>query len=118
MKGGELRQCPGCQYPCETGAWDDAVFPQVLCQDMPPFWCLIFLGGLLPPSQGLLNLLNAAQPISGEFRYFLCFQGRVMAQSWAILGSCYVLLLIRELPPGRPISMRNPALSKDAQGSL
>ncbi|XP_030144794.3 uncharacterized protein [Taeniopygia guttata] len=32
---------------------------------MPPFWCLIFLGGLLPPSQGLLNLLNAAQPISG-----------------------------------------------------
>ncbi|XP_053814301.1 BPI fold-containing family B member 4-like [Vidua chalybeata] len=41
------------------------VFPQVLCQDMPPFWCLIFLGGLLPPSQGLLNLLNAAQPIGG-----------------------------------------------------
>ncbi|XP_064247816.1 BPI fold-containing family B member 4-like [Passer domesticus] len=41
------------------------VFPQVLCQDMPPFWCLIFLGGLLPPSQGFLNLLKPAQPSGG-----------------------------------------------------
>ncbi|XP_039575215.1 BPI fold-containing family B member 4-like [Passer montanus] len=32
---------------------------------MPPFWCLIFLGGLLPPSQGFLNLLNPAQPSGG-----------------------------------------------------
>ncbi|XP_041252045.1 BPI fold-containing family B member 4-like [Onychostruthus taczanowskii] len=32
---------------------------------MPPFWCLIFLGGLLPSSQGLLNLLNPAQPSGG-----------------------------------------------------
>lgn len=94
------------------------VFPQVLCQDMPPLWCLVFLGGLLPPSQGLLNLLNPAQPSSGEFRYFLCFQGRVMAQSCAILGSWHLLLLIRELPPGRPISMGNPVLFKDLQGSL
>ncbi|CAN8191166.1 unnamed protein product [Coccothraustes coccothraustes] len=32
---------------------------------MPPFWCLVFLGALLSPSQGLLNLLNPAQPSSG-----------------------------------------------------
>lgn len=23
MKDGELDQCPGCQNPCETGAWAD-----------------------------------------------------------------------------------------------
>ncbi|RMB95719.1 hypothetical protein DUI87_27832 [Hirundo rustica rustica] len=38
----------------------------VLCQDMPPFWCLVFLVGLLPHSQGLLNLLNPAQPSGGS----------------------------------------------------
>ncbi|XP_074409802.1 uncharacterized protein LOC102067329 [Zonotrichia albicollis] len=32
---------------------------------MPPFWCLIFLGALLSPSQGLLNLLNPEQPSGG-----------------------------------------------------
>lgn len=75
------------------------VFPQVPCQEMPPFWYVMFLGGLLPPSQGLLNLLNPAQPSGGEFRYFLCFHGRVMTQSCDILGSWHVPLLIRELPP-------------------
>lgn len=94
------------------------VFPQVPCQEMPPFWYVMFLGGLLPPSQGLLNLLNPAQPSGGEFRYFLCFHGRVMTQSCYILGSWHVPLLIRELPPGRPISTGNPTLFKDAQGSL
>lgn len=121
MKDADLDQCPGCQNPCENPTmvlgmmW---VFPQVLSQDMPLFWCLLFLGGLLPPSQGFLNLLKPAQPSGGEFRYFLCFQERVMAQSCAILGSWHVPLLIRELPPGRPISMGNPALFKDIQGSL
>ncbi|KAM3663974.1 BPI fold-containing family B member 4-like [Ammospiza nelsoni] len=32
---------------------------------MPSFWCLILLGALLSPSQGLLNLLNPAQPSGG-----------------------------------------------------
>ncbi|KAJ7417458.1 hypothetical protein BTVI_32732 [Pitangus sulphuratus] len=34
-------------------------------QEMPPFWCVILLGGLLPPSQGLLNLLNPKQATGG-----------------------------------------------------
>ncbi|KAK2520773.1 hypothetical protein Q9233_011409, partial [Columba guinea] len=44
----------------------------VLGQKMLPLWCLVLLGGLLPPCQGLLNLgsalgLSPAQPSDGDF---------------------------------------------------
>lgn len=53
---------------------------QVPGQEMLPFWCLVLLGGLLPPSQGLVSLgsvlgLSPVQPKDGELGGFPHFPG-------------------------------------------
>lgn len=95
------------------------VSPQVPDHEMLPLWCLVLLGGLLPPCQGLLNLgsalgLGPAQPSDGELGGFPRVPGEGggtsghthtlpdLGVSSAMLGSWSVLLLIRGLPGSAP----------------
>ncbi|KAM6243348.1 uncharacterized protein M6G45_011558 [Spheniscus humboldti] len=65
---------------------------QVLGPDMLPFWCFILLGGLLPPSQGLLNLgsvlgLGPAQPKDGLLGAGLLGSESLISRKGGLLGT-------------------------------
>ncbi|XP_065547938.1 collagen alpha-5(IV) chain-like isoform X2 [Lathamus discolor] len=67
------------------------VSPQVPAQEMLRFWCLVLAMGLLPPSQGLLNLgsvlgLSPAQPSNGLLGTGLGSEGLVGKKS-GLLGT-------------------------------
>ncbi|KAM9527975.1 uncharacterized protein ACIB01_014727 isoform 2-T2 [Guaruba guarouba] len=67
------------------------VSPQVLGQEMLRFWCLVLVTGLLPPSQGLLNLgsvlgLSPAQSKDGLLGTGLGSEGLINKKS-GLLGT-------------------------------
>ncbi|KAM6378674.1 uncharacterized protein J5M81_011273 [Pluvialis apricaria] len=65
---------------------------QVLGPEMQPFWCLVLLGGLLPRSQGLLNLgsvlgLSPAQPKDGLLGTGLLGSEGLISRKSGLLGT-------------------------------
>ncbi|OPJ85020.1 hypothetical protein AV530_018060 [Patagioenas fasciata monilis] len=65
---------------------------QVPGQEMLPLWCLVLLGGLLPPCQGLLNLgsalgLSPAQPSDGLLGTGLLGSEGLISNKGGLLGT-------------------------------